>query len=76
MDEFYQLDSGRDRCDDGVNCNNDHGCVTFHNRNAIRALGYEIVDISTAEEIAEAKVIVFPGVGIFGQAMEVSKKMT
>ena len=40
-------------------------------RNAIRALGYEIVDISTAEEIAAAKVIVFPGVGIFGQAMQV-----
>ena len=33
-------------------------------------MGYEIEDISTAEEIAAAKVIVFPGVGIFGQAME------
>jgi imidazole glycerol-phosphate synthase len=41
-------------------------------RNAIRALGYEIVDITTAEEIAAANVIVFPGVGIFGQAMQVS----
>ena len=30
-------------------------------------MGYEIEDISTAEEIAAAKVIVFPGVGIFGQ---------
>ena len=40
-------------------------------RNAIKALGYEIVDITTAEEIAAAKVIVFPGVGIFGQAMQV-----
>ena len=39
-------------------------------RNAIKALGYDIVDISTAEDIAVAKVIVFPGVGIFGQAMQ------
>lgn len=39
-------------------------------RNAIRELGYEIDDISTAEEIAAAKVIVFPGVGSFGQAMQ------
>ena len=28
------------------------------------------MDISTAEDIAVAKVIVFPGVGIFGQAMQ------
>lgn len=39
-------------------------------RNAIRALGYEIDDITTAEEIGAAKVIVFPGVGSFGQAMQ------
>ena len=38
-------------------------------RNAIRALGFEIDDICTAEEIAAARVIVFPGVGSFGQAM-------
>ena len=63
------------RVNDGVNCNSHYGYAAFHYRNAIRALGYEIVDISTAAEIAEAKVIVFPGVGIFGQAMEVSKNM-
>ena len=38
-------------------------------RNAIRALGYEVQDISTPEEIHEAKMIIFPGVGSFGQAM-------
>lgn len=48
--------------------------MTSNNRNAIKALGYEIVDIATAAEIAEAKVIVFPGVGIFGQAIEVNDK--
>ena len=39
-------------------------------RNAIKKLGYEIEDISTAEQIASADVIVFPGVGSFGQAMK------
>lgn len=39
-------------------------------RNAIKALGFEIDDISTADEIAAARVIVFPGVGSFGQAMQ------
>ena len=38
-------------------------------RNAICALGYEVEDICTAEEIMTAKVILFPGVGSFGQAM-------
>ena len=39
-------------------------------RNAIKALGYEVDDISTAKEILEAKAILFPGVGRFGQAMK------
>ena len=39
-------------------------------RNAIKSLGYDIEDISTAEEIAAAHAIVFPGVGKFGQAMQ------
>lgn len=39
-------------------------------RNAIKALGYEVVDISTAEEILHAKAILFPGVGRYGQAMK------
>jgi len=38
-------------------------------RNAIRRLGYEIVDITSSEEILAAEAIVFPGVGSFGQAM-------
>jgi glutamine amidotransferase/cyclase len=39
-------------------------------RNAIRSLGYDIIDIITPEDIATAHLIVFPGVGNFGQAME------
>ena len=38
-------------------------------RNAIRTLGFEVEDICTAEEIMAAKVILFPGVGSYGQAM-------
>mmetsp|Transcript_19522 Transcript_19522/g.25172 ORF Transcript_19522/g.25172 Transcript_19522/m.25172 type:complete len:561 (+) Transcript_19522:78-1760(+) len=43
-------------------------------RNAIAANGYEIEDITTPEQIDEAKVIVFPGVGSFGSAMRVLKE--
>lgn len=39
-------------------------------RNAIKTLGYEVDDISTAEEILQAKAILFPGVGRYGQAMK------
>lgn len=39
-------------------------------RNAIRTLGYEITDITNPEDIASAALIVFPGVGNFGQAMQ------
>ena len=37
--------------------------------NAIRKLGYEIIEVRSAADINEASVIVFPGVGSFGQAM-------
>ena len=40
-------------------------------RNAIRANGYEIHDITEPSHIAEATAIVFPGVGAFGSAMRV-----
>ena len=40
-------------------------------RNAIAANGYEIEDITTPEQITNAKVIVFPGVGSYGSAMKV-----
>jgi glutamine amidotransferase/cyclase len=43
-------------------------------RNAIMANGYEIEDITTPEQIGQAKVIVFPGVGSFGSAMRVLKE--
>lgn len=43
-------------------------------RNAILANGYEIEDITCAEQIASAEVIVFPGVGAYGTAMEILKE--
>uniref|UniRef100_A0A7S3DLQ0 Imidazole glycerol phosphate synthase hisHF n=1 Tax=Entomoneis paludosa TaxID=265537 RepID=A0A7S3DLQ0_9STRA len=43
-------------------------------RNAIAANGYEIEDITSPEQILQAKVIVFPGVGSFGSAMRVLKE--
>jgi len=38
-------------------------------RNAIRKVGFEVVDITCAADIDAAKVLVFPGVGAFGSAM-------
>lgn len=43
-------------------------------RNAILANGYEIEDIVHPEQIAQASVIVFPGVGAFGSAMRVLRE--
>jgi len=43
-------------------------------RNAIIANGYEIEDITSPEQIADAKVLVFPGVGSYGSAMTVLKE--
>lgn len=43
-------------------------------RNAILACGYEVEDISEPSQIAEAKVIIFPGVGSYGSAMKVLKE--
>ncbi|KAL7521815.1 hypothetical protein ACHAWX_006504 [Stephanocyclus meneghinianus] len=43
-------------------------------RNALSTFGHPIVDISTPEEIAEAQVIVFPGVGSYHCAMDVLKE--
>lgn len=43
-------------------------------RNAIMANGYEIEDIERPEQIDQAKVIVFPGVGSFGSAMRVLRE--
>jgi len=40
-------------------------------RNAIAANGYDIEDITEPSQILEAKVLVFPGVGSYGSAMEV-----
>ena len=38
-------------------------------RNAIRTLGYEIVDVTTPEDIVTAETLIFPGVGSFGSVM-------
>ena len=39
-------------------------------RNAIRAAGYDVVDIKHPSEIAEARALIFPGVGNIRQAMK------
>jgi imidazole glycerol-phosphate synthase len=39
-------------------------------RNAITSLGYSIKDVTCADDIASAEVIVFPGVGSFGSAID------
>jgi len=44
-------------------------------RNALTLLGCEIVDVSTAEEVDRATVLIFPGVGSFGHAVERLKSM-
>lgn len=38
-------------------------------RNAIKVLGFDIHDISSPADIDSAKMIIFPGVGSFGQAI-------
>ena len=43
-------------------------------RNAIKAAGYEVEDITNASQIDEAKVIIFPGVGSYRSAMTVLKE--
>ncbi len=49
----------------------DYGCGNIQSlENAFRKIGQETTLASTAKEIAEAKRIVLPGVGSFGQAME------
>lgn len=39
--------------------------------NALHAVGCEVEMVETAEQIATAKVLIFPGVGSFGRCMEV-----
>jgi imidazole glycerol-phosphate synthase len=43
-------------------------------RNAILACGFDIEDITEPSQIAQAQVIVFPGVGSYGSAMKVLKE--
>lgn len=42
--------------------------------NALAAIGCEVEEISTAEQISAARVLIFPGVGSFGKCMEVLEK--
>ena len=39
-------------------------------RNAIIKLGYEVQDVSSPDDIQNAKKLIFPGVGSFGSAMQ------
>lgn len=39
-------------------------------RNAIRHLGYEVVDVTRPEDIVTAEKLIFPGVGSFGLVMQ------
>jgi len=39
-------------------------------RNAITSIGFEIVEVRRPEDIGRAEILVFPGVGSFGAAME------
>ena len=43
-------------------------------KNAIRKLGYDIREVQSIKDIESASKLVFPGVGAFGQAMDVLKK--
>lgn len=43
-------------------------------RNAITRLGFSIIDVNSADDIKNAKKLIFPGVGAFGVAVENLKK--
>jgi len=42
----------------------------FSRSNAIMRVGYDVVDIKSADDIKSAEVLVFPGVGSFGPAAD------
>uniref|UniRef100_A0A7S0V8H8 Imidazole glycerol phosphate synthase hisHF n=1 Tax=Polytomella parva TaxID=51329 RepID=A0A7S0V8H8_9CHLO len=43
-------------------------------RNAITKLGYSIKDVTKPQDIVNAEKLIFPGVGSFGQAMDILQK--
>ena len=43
-------------------------------KNAIKKLGYSINDVESPKDILSAQKLIFPGVGAFGQAMDILKK--
>ncbi len=43
-------------------------------RNAIRATGFEVMDVKVPEDITTADILVFPGVGSFGNAVNTLKE--
>ena len=43
-------------------------------KNAIKKLGYSIKEVESPKDIASAQKLIFPGVGAFGQAMEILKQ--
>lgn len=44
-------------------------------RNAIQSLGYSVRDVRSADDVETARVLVFPGVGSFGAAMDQLRKL-
>jgi glutamine amidotransferase/cyclase len=44
-------------------------------RNAVASLGYDLVDIKSPEDLKTAEVVIFPGVGSFGSAMDTLDSM-
>jgi glutamine amidotransferase/cyclase len=43
-------------------------------RNAVAALGFEVKDVKTPEDLSKAKKLIFPGVGAYGSAMDILKE--
>ena len=43
-------------------------------RNAVQALGFEVLDVRTPEDLAKAKRLIFPGVGAYGSAMDILRE--
>ena len=48
--------------------------VSLANSNAIKFLGFQSVDITSAQDISQAQAIIFPGQGSFRQAINVNSE--
>jgi|TARA_B100001540_G_scaffold114702_1_gene102765 glutamine amidotransferase/cyclase len=43
-------------------------------RNAVAALGFEVRDVKTPEDLSRANKLIFPGVGAYGSAMDILRE--